>query len=213
MRTIKAFHRDEKGYYCEPDDKKFYYEEGQTYKMDKSLVKLCETGFHASANFDISETIPYYVFDKSYYGIVDLNVIETDNKKSVGDEITILEFLPKDFNVLSQYDKTGEWIYFAGVNWKQFNYELGLQKLSEIDKTGEWIYRAGLNWKQFDYELAFQKLLEIDKTGKWIYMAGIDWQEFDYETASKKLLQIDHELGIQRTDQNGKWIYWEGTNW
>lgn len=160
MMTIKAFNKDEKGFFCQPYIDKFYYEEGKTYKMDKEQVMLCHSGFHASANFDISETLTYYDLSKTYYGIVDLNVIETDNKESVGDEITILEYLPKDFNVLSQYDK-----------------------------IGEWVYRAGLEWKQFDYGLGLQKLLEIDKTGKWIYMAGIDWQEFDYETASQKLLQ------------------------
>ncbi len=204
MKTIKAFYRDEKGYYCEPYNKKFYYEEGKTYKMDKSLVKLCETGFHASANFDISETIPYYDLSKTYYGIVDLNVIETDNKKSVGDEITILEYLQKDFNVLSQYDKIGEWVYRAGLEWKQFDYGLVLQKLLEIDKTGKWIYRAGLNWKQFNYKLGLQKLSEIDKTGKWIYYAGLYWKQFDHKLGFKKLLEID---------KTGTWIYWAGVNW
>jgi hypothetical protein len=105
MRTIKAFYKDKKGYYCKPDDKKFYYEEGKTYKTDN--VKLCSSGFHASLNFDISETIHYYGLAHAHYGIVDLNVIESDDEKSVGNKITILEFLPKDFNVLVEYDKTG----------------------------------------------------------------------------------------------------------
>jgi len=51
-----------------------------------------------------------------------------------------------------------------------------LRRLLEIDKTGEWIYWAGRYWKQFDYEKGFEKLLEIDKTGKWIFIAGKYWK-------------------------------------
>jgi hypothetical protein len=173
MKTIKAFYKDNKGYYCQPDEKKFYYKEGETYKTDN--VKLCSAGFHASANFDISETVCYYGIVYSHYGIVDLNVIEKDNKKCVGDKIKILEFLPDDFNILSEYDRTGAWIYNK-VYQKISNYELGFQKLLQIDKTGEWIYRAGIDWEKFDYKTALKKLSKIDKTGKWVAFAIKFWK-------------------------------------
>lgn len=107
MQTIKAFNKDEKGYYCQPYIDKFYYKEGKTYTMDKSKVRLCSSGFHASANFDISETLITYNLPLARYGIVELNIVEKDDRKAVGDEITIVKFLPDDFNILSQYDKSG----------------------------------------------------------------------------------------------------------
>lgn len=206
METIKAFYKDDQGYYCDPDPtkNKFYYEEGKTYKMNKKDVKLCRTGFHASANFDISETLFSYKITKSHYGIVELNVIEKDSDKAVGNKIKILEFLPNDFNVLSKYDKTGAWIYSAGKHWEQFDYKLGFQKLLELDKTGEWIFNAGINWKQFDYELGLKRLFKVDKTGEWIYFAGRTWKQFDHKLGFKRLLEVD---------KTGKWISKIGISW
>jgi hypothetical protein len=149
MKTIKAFYKDEKGYYCQPGFDKFYYEEGKTYKMNKKLVKMGESGFHASADFDISSTVISYNVSRAHYGIVDLNIIHADIWIAVGDAITILEFLPRDFTILSKYDKTGEWVYFVGRDWEKFDYNLGLKKLLEIDRTGEWIDLAQKNWKIF----------------------------------------------------------------
>jgi len=179
METIKAFQKDEQGYYCQPTRKKFYYEEGKTYKVSKNKAKMCKLGFHASANYDISDTVDYYTtnLETIYYGIVDLNVINSDSEISVGNRITILKFLPQNFNILSVYDKTGKWIYYTGFNWKEFDYKLGFNKLIEVDKTGELIYLAGCYWKEFDYKKGLKKLFKIDKTGIFISLAEKEWKE------------------------------------
>lgn len=207
MKTIKAFYRDEKGYYCKPYTDKFYYEEGATYTMEKSEVKLCSSGFHASANFDISETLSSYDVRDTYYGIVDLKATESDGEKTVGYEITVLEFLPKDFNVLIKYDKTGAWAFFAECSMKDFDYQVGFQKLLETDKTGKWTYNAGLNWKEFDFELGLKKLLETDEHGEQIYHAGFHWKEFNYKLGYERLLQINAKRWLRMAKKNWKEPY------
>jgi hypothetical protein len=207
MRTIKAFNKDEKGYYCKPYTEKFYYEEGEIYTMDKSKVKLCSSGFHASANFDISETLTSYTVEDTYYGIVDLKATESDGEKVVGYKIKILEFLPKDFNVLIQYDKTGAWAFFAECSMKDFDYQVGFQKLLETDKTGKWTYNAGLNWKKFDFELGVKKLLEVDEYGERIYRAGFHWKEFNYKLGYERLLELNATKWLRRAKENWKEPY------
>jgi len=204
MKTIKAFQKDKKGYYLQCNGNKYYFEINQIYQMDE-MSKNCRNCFSASAHFDISETVrDYPLYDDIYYGIVYINFIEIEDDKIIGNKIKVLEFLPNEFDILVQYDRTGRWIYFAGVDWKQFDYEKGCEKLLEIDKTGEWIYWAGSNWKQFDYKNGLRRLLEIDKTGEWIYWAGRYWKQFDYEKGFEKLLEID---------KTGKWIFVAGKYW
>jgi len=206
METIKAFNKDGKGYYCQPAGEKFYYEEGKTYTVPREKVELCKFGFHASANYDISETAIYYKddFKKIHYGIVDLNTVDRDNHKSVGNKITIIKFLPQDFDILSKYDKTGEWICWVGYILEEFDYKKGLEKLLKVDKEGDWIYSAGDYWKEFDYKMGFKKLLEVDKTGEWICCAGNYWKEFDYKKGYEKLLEVD---------KANKWIPLINNNW
>lgn len=78
-------------------------------------------------------------------------------------------------SILSKYDETGEWIYWAGRYWGQFDYKRGLRKLFEIDKTGEWICLAGIDWPEFDYGKGYKKLLEVDER-KWIFVAEKFWK-------------------------------------
>ena len=204
MKTIKAFYKDEKGYYCDPVGAKFYFEVGKTYKADGE-IRMCENGFHASANFDISDTVNYYnVSERTYYGIVELNVIDKDKNKAVGDTITVLKFLPNHFDILSKYDKTGKWIYYAGVFWEKFYFHKGLEKLAEVDKTGRWIYYAGMGWEKFDFQKGLEKLAKVDKTGKWIYRAGIGWKKFDFVKGLSILVEVD---------KTGEWIYEAGRDW
>jgi len=182
VQTIKAFRKDENGYYCQPSatsGEKFYYEKGKTYTVPREKVELCKFGFHVSAHFDISETLDYYPldFNNTHYGIVDLNVIDSCCKKSVGDIITIIKFLPQDFSVLINYDKTGKWTYFAACTWKDVNYKKGFERLLEVDKNGVWIYWAGCDWKEFNHKKAFKKLLEVDIKDRYTSAAKINWKE------------------------------------
>ena len=41
----KAFNKDAEGLYCQPDDSKFRYKEGEVYKIEGEL-SLCENGIH-----------------------------------------------------------------------------------------------------------------------------------------------------------------------
>jgi hypothetical protein len=204
MRTIKAFNKDGKGYYCDPMGAKFYYEEGKTYRL-AGEVRMFRRGFHASANFDISDTLDHYnISEITHYGIVELNVIDKNMKEAVGNEITVLEFLPNYFGTLSEYDKTGRWIYLSGNYMKNIDFHKAMEKLSEVDKSGEWIYHAGCDWKIFDFEKGLDKLMEVDKTGRWIYNAGMYWKIFDFEKGLDKLMEVD---------KTGEMIYYAGIYW
>lgn len=94
--------------------------------------------------------------------------------------------------------KTAGEIYYAGKNWKQFDFDKGLDALIKIDGTGKWIYNAGRIWKQFDYKKGSDGLIKIDKDGKFIYWAGTDWKRFDYDKGLKALKNTQyHEYTIK----------------
>jgi len=91
------------------------------------------------------------------------------------------------FNELLEKDKTGEWIYKAGVFWHKFDYEKGFDELVKKDKIGKWTYWAGADWSKFNYEKGFNELIRKDKTGELIYFAGKNWPKFDFIKALKIL--------------------------
>lgn len=111
MITIKAFKKGLKCWNME-------YSIGIEYTCDTSKVKLCKYGFHASRNCDLYDTI--YIYDPiSYkneleYCLVDINVIDQDDIKVVGDKIRLLKKL--EFPELLGYDRSGywalEWLYY-----------------------------------------------------------------------------------------------------
>ena len=101
----------------------------------------------------------------------------------------------EDFDKLLGVDKTGNWIYYAGHYWKNFDFKRGLDKLLEVDKTGDWIFWAGKKWEEFDYKKGLDGLIKLNKDlylGDIIYDAGRDWKEFDYEKAIKALEGTKH---------------------
>ncbi len=111
MITVKAFEKDIK---C----RDFQYEVGKTYTMPTEEVRICERGFHASANCDISETIEYYPnVANSEYALVDINVVDSMSDKVVGDRITIIRKL-ETLDGLIQYDKTVRWCYWFAKDSK-----------------------------------------------------------------------------------------------
>ena len=110
----------------------------------------------------------------------------------------------KLFDILIKDDKTGEFIYKAGKDWKNFDYEKGFNALIQKDKTGKWIYYAGETWPKFDYKKGLDALIQKDKTGKWIYFAGERWKNFDYEKG------LD---GLIKNDKTGEWLYHVGMFW
>ena len=77
-------------------------------------------------------------------------------------------------NIWTHFFKTGKWIYRAGINWKQFDYEKGLNILIQKDKTGEWIYYAGKDWLKFDYEKGLDTLKRFPKYYRKVLKK---WQE------------------------------------
>jgi hypothetical protein len=101
-------------------------------------------------------------------------------------------------------DMDADEIYYAGKDWKQFDYKKGLDALIKKDKDGRWIYYAGIEWKQFDYEKGLNALIEIDKDGHWTYVAGIEWKQFEFNKGLDKLI---------KADRNGKWTYYAGRDW
>ena len=75
---------------------------------------------------------------------------------------------------------------------KGFDYKKGLNALIKKDKTGEYIYLAGVDWEPFDYKKASKALIKIDKKGGFIYYAGGDWKDFDYDKGLEALKNTEY---------------------
>lgn len=98
----------------------------------------------------------------------------------------------KIFEKLKANDDTGKWIYYAGVNWPEFDFEKGFKALLEKDLTGEWIYRAGREWKKFDEEKGLNALIKR-RNGLWVLNAGTDWEKFNYEKGLAYLRSVSKD--------------------
>ena len=96
----------------------------------------------------------------------------------------------KEFGILVERDKTGEWIYSAGRDWKYFDFKKGLDALIKKDNTRLYIYQAGRDWKEFDFEKGFDALIKKDKIGSYIFHAGLGWEKFDYKKGFAQLKKI-----------------------
>jgi len=219
MITIKAF---DKGLVC----KGFQYEVGKTYEIPKEQVKICEYGFHASANFDISETVDYYpVSESTEYALVDINVVDKYNDKAVGDKIKVIRKV-ETLDELIKYDKTGEWVYnyaedIPNANIKKLQNaviekeakwcywfaryipDADIKKLQNAvikkDKDGRWIYRFAKDIKGADIKKLQNVVIEKDKTGEWCYYFAKTIPNVDIQ----KL-----ENAIIKKDKKGKWTYY-----
>ena len=231
MITIKAMKKDKEGkLYCDPlreKGGKFYYEVGETYTIPVNKVRMCRRGFHASANCDIGETLPYYdIEDDTAYCLVDINVVSKKEGKVVGDYIKILKEIT-DLDELIKYDKTGVWSY-------TYAYKVGHQKklmkaVMEKDETGELVYRYSLlSILPKEREELKRVLIKKDSTGVWSYwyarhfgysediMQNIiekdDTGSLSYFTAvlfghNKRLMQ-----NVIEKDNTGKWVVYYFTN-
>ncbi|NPV12743.1 MAG: hypothetical protein HPY57_13230 [Ignavibacteria bacterium] len=174
MITIKAFYKNKKGMYSNPTGrKKFYYKVGETYQVNRDEVEICFYGFHASANCDISETLFYYdVGHNTVYCLVDINVIETSKDKVVGDKITILRELTYDECV--EYDKTGEWCFYAGLYGLIEPSKLE-DAIIKLDKDGSLCYKFARSVKGANKEKLTNAVIKKDKTGDVCFeLAGVE---------------------------------------
>ena len=188
MITVKAF---EKGLKC----RGFQYKVGRTYTMPTEKVDICNKGFHAVADCNISNTLKYYPVN-SEYCLVDVNVIDKKKgTKVVGDRITILKKLT--FNQCIKYDKTGEWCYYAAKYIKGANIQKLQDAVIEKDKTGEWCYRFADSVKNANILKLQNAIIKKDKTGEWCYNFAL----FVINVNIQKL-----EDNILLRDKTGKWI-------
>jgi len=189
MITIKAFN---KGLVC----KDFQYEIGKTYKIPKEDVIICEHGFHASANCDISETVDYYpVSTNTEYALVDINVVDKKNDKVVGDKIKIIKKLDS-VEELIEYDKTGKWcVSYASIN-KNIDIKRFENLVIQKDTTGEWCYRFACWVKGANIKRLENAVIEKDQTGEWCYRFAC-W----VKGANIKRL----ENAVIEKDQTGEW--------
>ena len=217
MITVKAF---EKGLKCLG----FQYKVGRTYTMPTEKVDICNKGFHAVADCNISNTLKYYPVN-SEYCLVDVNVIDKKGTKVVGDRITILKKLT--FNQCIKYDKTGEWCYYAAkyikganiqklqdaviekdkgklwcYNFAKYIKGANIQKLQkaiiEYDKTGEWCYYAAKYIKGANIQKLQDAVIEKDKTGEWCY-------RFADSVKNANILKLQN--AIIKKDKTGEWCY------
>lgn len=170
MITVKAFKKDEKGLYTMPKKNKYYFEVGKTYKH-KGKVAIYALGFHASANCDISDTLPYYNSD-SHYCLVDINKVYSDGDIVVGDIITILKELT--FNECIEYDKTGRWcIHLIARNRHRLiknklrddDIKLLVDSVIAKDKTGRLCYECAKVSDNLYVNILQEAVIAKDTTG------------------------------------------------
>ena len=193
MITIKAF---DKGLVC----KGFQYEVGKTYTMPTKQVKICESGFHAATNGDISNTIYYYPeILNTEYALVDINVVDSQKDKVVGDKITILKKIT-DIDELISYDRTGKWIIKYAVLIQNINprlIPLLQQAIIKKDQTGEWVTKFAKKVERSDIPLLQEEVIKKDKTGEWVTR----FAEFIKDADKERLQQA-----VIEKDQTGKWV-------
>lgn len=88
----KAFNKDAEGLYCQPDDSKFRYKEGEVYKIEGEL-SLCENGIHFCR--ELKNVFQFYSLVQwvSVHKVEILgNIIDDeDNIKSCTNKLKILE--------------------------------------------------------------------------------------------------------------------------
>ena len=192
MITIKAFNR---GLIC----RDFQYEVGKTYEIPKEQVKICEYGFHASANCDISETVDYYpVLESTEYAIVDIDIVDKNSDKAVGNKIKVIRKV-ESLDELIKYDKTGEWVYFYAKNIPNADVEKLQIAIIEKDKKGRWTYYFARDVPNTNIQKLQNAVIEKDKTGEWSY-----WFARDVEGADIQKLQN----AVIEKDKKGRWTYY-----
>ena len=200
MITVKAFKKDKRGLYTDPTGKnKFYFEIGKTY-IHNGNVEICESGFHASRNCDTSETVAYYPVGY-HYGLVDVDVVDEEDDKVVGDRITLLKELT--FEECIEYDKTGRWCYQFAKDVKGANVELLQDAVIAKDKTGEWCYGFAKYVNGANVELLQDIVIARDITGNLCY-----WFSRFINEANVELLQD----AVIAKDKTGEWCYYFADN-
>lgn len=197
MLTVKAFWKDNKGLYCDPDGKKHYYKVGKEYVVDRERVKICKFGFHASAHCDISETLYFYdITEHTAYCLVDINVVDEHRYVVVGDRISIIKELT--FDECVQYDKTGEWCYEYAGKIKGADIKRLQDAVIEKDKYGELCYRFAKYVEGADIKRLQDAVIEKDKEGEYCYKFGLWVEGCDINTLQDAVIE---------KDKYGDWCY------
>ena len=62
-----------------------------------------------------------------------------------------------------------------------------LNALGEL-KSARYIYYAGKEWKKFDFARGFELLMNTGNA-EFIFYAGAHWKKFDFKTGIKNLLK------------------------
>ncbi len=199
MMAVKAFYEDELGrLYCAPkgDIYRHYYELNKTY-VYFGKVEICKSGYHASANCDVSETALFYPpSEKTVYCLVEINVVERGYRKVVGDKITVLRKLT--FDECIKYDRTGEWCYSYAVFVKGADVKKLQRAVIQKDKTGEWCYNFAKSIGNADIDKLQKAVIDKDKTGKYCYFFAIGVKGADISLLQRAVIT---------KDKTGEWCY------
>ncbi len=101
--------------------------------------------------------------------------------------------------------KSARFIYYSGLEWKQFDFPKGLDALIHLQNS-EFLFYAGVHWKIFDTEKGGKTLIHL-KDLPFIYKAGAMWNQFDYENGWRELERSVREGSKWRGEafENQKW--------
>jgi len=196
LTTVKAFDYVNGQLVC----RGFVYEVGKTYEAQDD-VSLCSSGFHASANNDISDTVFYYpnVLETAY-AVVELDVVSKGYFKAVGNKIKIVQLI-ETLDEKIQYDKTGLWSYiYAYFLSRTDGYDVNkIQQLKESviqkDSNGKLCYFFAtnvLNLSQNDVLELQNAIINKDETGEYCYsLAKSDIDNLDKEALQNCVISKD----------------------
>ena len=136
----------------------------------------------------LAKKIKEYIIKRLGMGIKETQK-NIDKMKNLSQKFPFKPYKLKE-NIQNYFSMAAYEIYIAGIDWKQFNYEKGLDALIQKDETDYYIYHAGVDWPQFNYEKGLNALIQKYKNEVLIYLAGRDWPQFNYEKGLDALKKI-----------------------
>jgi hypothetical protein len=97
----------------------------------------------------------------------------------------------KGLEDLIKYDEDGTFIWLAGKDWKEFDYDKGLRALAK-KKEGENVILAQEKWPKFNYKVGMDILFNSNnpQVAFEIYQAGKKWPEFDYDKGLEAIKRL-----------------------
>ena len=152
--AYKAFHKDEQGLYCQPDDFEFRYKEGEVYEIEGELL-LCENGIHFCR--ELKNVFNFYSLVQwvSVHKVEILGDIidDEDNVKSCTNKLKILEEVSFEDIIKNLQSNSNGVNHSDGVNYSNgvdhsdgVNYSNGVNRSNGVNHSNGVDHSDGVNY-------------------------------------------------------------------